>query len=219
MREFDYLTFDCYGTLIDWKSGIAQSISKAAGRLSMPPEKLMEAYVAVERKQEGDYKKYGEVLGNTFNALMAEMKLRVPKGASAQFVGSVPDWPAFPDTADSLRMLGKMGYRRYILSNIDNDLLSATIRRNGLEVDGTVTAEEVGSYKPSFGHWERFLRKTGAGVERVLHVAQSVYHDLVPAKKLGIESAWVNRYRDRLPSYVAPLFLADSLRDLTLLLE
>jgi 2-haloalkanoic acid dehalogenase type II len=219
VREFEYLTFDCYGTLIDWKKGIIDSIEKAAGRLPLPADRVMEAYVAAEKKQEGEYKKYREVLKGTFENLVGEVGLSVPKGASERFAGSVPKWPAFQDTAATLRRLGQLGYKRYILSNVDNDLLLGTISRNGLEVDGTVTAEDVGSYKPSPGHWVKFLEKTGAKKERVLHAAQSIYHDVLPTRVLGIASAWVNRYAEPLPPGVEPAYISDSLGNLAKMLE
>ena len=219
MRDFEYLTFDCYGTLIDWETGIVDSISRAAGKLPLPRDRLMAAYLEAEKRQEDDYMKYVQVLKSTFEVLSAGLGIAVSNGAAERFAHSVPDWPAFQDTASSLRRLGELGYRRYILSNVDDDILRATIRAHGLEVDGTVTAEQVRSYKPAPGHWERFFRETGAGRGQVLHVAQSVYHDLVPAKNLGLATAWVNRYREPMPANVAPNYVSDDLQGLVRLLE
>lgn len=216
--KYEYLTFDCYGTLIDWKTGIISSVEKVVGRLPSPPTELMNAYLLAEKREEGQYRKYREVLKRTFESLMGEMKLSLPGESSSRFAGSVPEWPAFNDTESSLRRLGERGYRRYILSNVDNDVLQETIRRNGLQVDGTVTAEEVGSYKPSPGHWTRFFEKTGAKKQVVLHVAQSMYHDIIPAKQLGISSAWVNRYDEPLPAGAEPTFISDSLENLVRML-
>jgi len=218
MTEFDWLTFDCYGTLIDWKAGIAESLERALGRLPLTRDELMEAYLAAEKEQEGEYKKYRQVLKGTFEKLASDMGISVSSRASTRFAESVPEWPAFKDSSAALKRLGELGYGRYILSNVDEDLLRETIRRNGLQVDGTVTAEEVGSYKPSPGHWIRFLGKTGAKREEVLHVAQSIYHDIAPTQLLGVASAWVNRYGEPLPADVQPWYVSDSLESLVKML-
>jgi FMN phosphatase YigB (HAD superfamily) len=112
-----------------------------------------------------------------------------------------------------------MGFKRYILSNVDDDLLELTITEHGLEVDGFVTAEEVGSYKPSLGHWREFMKRTGAREGQVLHVAQSVFHDIEPAEKMGLADAWINRYGQALPPDIHPLFISDDLANLVRLLK
>lgn len=175
---------------------------------------LLDAYVEAEKRQEGEYKSYREVLAGAAENLAARFGMEADPKALAGFAESVPRWPAFPDTPEALRRLGDKGYKRYILSNVDVDLLRATIRRSGLSVDGFVTAEECQSYKPALGHWLKFMAETGALKEDVLHVAQSVYHDIRPVERLGIASAWVNRYRQALPTDVSPLYITDSLRAL-----
>jgi 2-haloalkanoic acid dehalogenase type II len=219
IRNFAYLTFDCYGTLIDWKTGIVRSLEEAFGRPHADGVGLMAKYVEAEKAQEGAYKKYREVLKGTALQLARDLGARASEESAARFAASVPEWPAFKDTPDSLRALGEMGYKRYILSNVDEDLLRGTIRRQGLEVDGFVTAEEVKSYKPSFGHWMRFFEKTGASKREELHVAQSIFHDIIPAGELGVTSAWVNRYGEPLPQNVQPLYICDSLAHLVDLLR
>ncbi len=211
MTRYRYLTFDCYGTLIDWKAGINSALVSALGRTRLEGSGLMSAYLEAEKQEESVYKRYREVLRRTVLSLADALGAEVPESAASSFAGSVPSWPPFPDTAKFLRDMGASGYRRYILSNVDNDMLEETIRRNGLEVDGVVTAEEVGSYKPNAGHWLEFLRKTGATKDQVLHVAQSVYHDIVPAQNLGIASAWINRYRESLPPACAPSIVSGDL--------
>jgi len=212
--EFTYLTFDCYGTLIDWRKGIERELARAAGGVGLGGQLLLDAYVEAEKSQESTYKKYREVLSSTVKSMSTTLGVEVTDAAARDFAASVPRWPAFPDTARFLREMGARGYRRYILSNVDTDLLEETIRIQGLQVDGFVTAEEVGSYKPSIGHWERFILKTGAKKEGVLHVAQSVYHDVIPAQRLGIASAWVNWYNEPMPDGPAPLFVSDNLSHL-----
>ncbi|MDE1852120.1 MAG: HAD hydrolase-like protein [Thaumarchaeota archaeon] len=139
--------------------------------------------------------------------------------AARRFAGSVPRWPPFGDTSKFLQEMGSRGYKRYILSNVDNDLLEETIGNNGLEVDGFVTAEEVGSYKPRTDHWLEFLRRTGARKDEVLHVAQSVFHDIMPTQQLGIDSVWVNRYQEPLPADASPLIISDGLDSLATTLK
>lgn len=214
MTEFRYLTFDCYGTLIDWKTGIEQSLRSAFGNLPLGGKELLDAYVSAEKEEEESYRKYREVLGRTAMKLSRRVGFDASQSAANRFAGSVPTWPAFPDTREALKALGRKGYRRYILSNVDADLLIGTIENHGLEVDGFVTAEEVGSYKPNEAHWKRFMQKTGARKGELLHVAQSIYHDIVPTQMMGIASAWVNRYGERLPSNAQPSYIVDSLENL-----
>lgn len=215
---YKYLTFDCYGTLVDWKTGIKKALKSCLGELPLSGKGLLEAYVETEKEEESSYKKYREVLGSTAGRLANRYGATPNRESLVAFAGSVPDWPAFPDTYDALREFGRMGFSRYILSNVDTDLLRSTIEKQKLEVDGYVTAEEVGSYKPSPGHWLKFMGKTSAERNEILHVAQSLYHDILPAQRLGIEAAWVNRYRDQLQPSASPLFIADSLASVAQLL-
>lgn len=219
--EITHLTFDCYGTLIDWKSGMEINLRKTFGsRLRLNGKELLNLYTSLEAKEEGKpYKKYVRVMIDTAQRLAENLRIEISKAEAERFANSLPSWPAFKDTVAQLKTLGRMGLKRYILSNVDVDLLEETIGRNHLEVDGFVTAEEVRSYKPSFAHWSRFLEKTGVDKDLVLHVAQSIYHDIIPASRLGIKTAWINRYRNKLLDNAKPLFVCRSLRDLTQLLD
>ncbi len=217
--KFRFLTFDCYGTLVDWKTGIDTELKAALGSVPVGGKELLDAYVSAEKEQESTYRKYREVLGRTAVSLSSRLGVRVTPEAASEFAGSVPRWPAFPDTKGFLREMGSRGYKRYILSNVDNDLLEGTIRMNGLEVDGFVTAEEVGSYKPNHGHWLRFMQKTGARKEEVLHCAQSLYHDIAPTQSLGISSAWVNRYGEKLQAGLEPSIICDNRTHLATAIE
>lgn len=214
-----HLTFDCYGTLIDWRKGIERELARALGGVRLGGPALLSAYVEAEKAQESTYKRYSEVLRGTVNSMSGVLGVSVPDAAAREFASSVPRWPAFPDTAEFLHEMGARGFKRYILSNVDNDLLEETIRRHGLDVDGFVTAEEVGSYKPRPGHWERFFQKTGARRDGLLHVAQSVYHDIIPAGTMGLATAWVNRYQEPMPKAASPTFVTDSLAHLADLLD
>jgi len=179
---------------------------------------LLDAFMAEEKKEEMAYQTYREVLRRSALRLSKALGVEVGDSAANEFAASVPLWPAFSDTAAFLKDAGRSGYQRYILSNVDTDMLEGTIRNNGLEVDGYVTAEEVRSYKPRKAHWVRFFEKTKAGKEDVLHVAQSVFHDVVPVQEMGIAAAWVNRYGQPMPGNVHPEFVSDSLANLALLL-
>jgi len=217
--RFTHLTFDCYGTLIDWRAGIERELVGALGGIRISGQQRLAAYVEAEKSQESEYRKYREVLRRTIISLSGPLGMTIPDTAAQEFAGSVPEWPAFPDTAEALRSLGKKGYKRFILSNVDTDLLKETISHSGLSVDSYVTAEECKSYKPALGHWKSFMERTGAKKEEILHVAQSVYHDILPTGKLGIASAWVNRYGQPLPRDAAPLYICDSLASLVALVE
>lgn len=216
---YRYLTFDCYGTLIDWRTGIERELISALGPLHLRGQDLLNAYGTAERREEAEYKKYREVLRRSVLSMSRELGVKVSEEGARRFADSVPRWPAFPDTEKFLHDMGLKGLKRYILSNVDDDLLEGTIKNNRLEVDGFVTAEQVGSYKPRTGHWDEFLRRTGAAKQEVLHVAQSVYHDIIPTQGLGISSAWVNRYAEPLPAGASPLVISDSLAALASALE
>jgi 2-haloalkanoic acid dehalogenase type II len=217
--RFTHLTFDCYGTLIDWRAGIERELVSALGGLRLSGQELLSAYIEAEKSRESEYRKYRDVLRETVISMSSTLGVPVTDTAAREFAGSVPRWPPFPDTSKFLRDMGSRGFKRYILSNVDNDILEETIRRHGLEVDGFVTAEEVGSYKPRPGHWERLFQKTGARREGVLHVAQSVYHDIIPSQEMGLASAWVNRYHEPMPTAASPTFVTDSLTHLAELLD
>jgi len=218
VKRYRYLTFDCYGTLVDWKSGIEASLGAALGPAVRVEGGLLAAYLRAEKEEETTYKKYREVLRRAAIKVALSAGTEVDPRKADAFAASVPDWPAFADTKASLAGLSAKGYRLYILSNVDRDLLEGTIRSAGLVVDGFVTAEDTLSYKPAHGHWMTFMKRTGATPEEVLHVAQSVFHDIVPTQEIGIASAWVNRYGDRLPPEASPLYIADSLDGLSGLL-
>lgn len=217
--RYRYLTFDCYGTLVDWRSGIEREMVRALGGIRLGGKNLLDAYGAAERREESNFKKYREVLRLSVLSMSNDLGVPVGKEAADGFSASVPWWPLFPDTAAFLREMGSRGYRRYILSNVDNDLLEGTIKNGGLEIDGFVTSEEIGSYKPRTAHWTEFLRRTGASKDEVLHVAQSIFHDIFPAQQLGIDAAWVNRYTEPLPPEIAPSLISDSLANLAILVD
>jgi len=193
--KFQYLTFDCYGTLIDWRKGIEAHLGELLRKNGVvPKKKIFPIYVKFEAEEESGSKPYREILKNTATRIASHFGISVPEEQTEEFAKSVPHWMPFSDTTETLKELGRRGYKRVILSNVDRDLLRETILRNGLEVDGFITAEDVRSYKPAVGHWNTFLERYKASKESTLHIAQSIYHDVLPATKLGFKVAWINRY-------------------------
>lgn len=203
------LTFDCYGTLIDWETGLREAIRSAFPSVAPNPLALFfDAYLRHEMAVEaGPYRIYRDVVAEAAERAAAELGLALPCQAAHRLGASVGTWPPFPDTRKALRLL-RQRCRLGILSNVDRDLFAETARRLGVEFDFVVTAEEVKSYKPAHPHfyWGRVLvdRLPGfgdAGSELAragapdgwVHVAQSLLHDGVPARELGLPFVWINR--------------------------
>jgi 2-haloacid dehalogenase len=213
--EFTHLTFDCYGTLIDWRKGIEAHLGELLRNNGLPSEvSVFPLYVKLEAEEEGQYKTYREILRDTAVKVAEHLKVAIAEREAKTFAASVPMWPPFSDTVETLKELGKKGHKRIILSNVDKDILKETILRNGLDVDGYITAEDVGSYKPSVGHWRRFFDMYEAKKETTLHVAQSIFHDILPCSKLAISTAWINRYNEATPQWITPTYVFDDLRGL-----
>jgi len=217
--KFTHLTFDCYGTLIDWRKGIEAHLGELLRKNGLPSGvSVFPVYVKFEAEEEGQYKSYREVLRDTGVKVAEHLKVSIAENDAKMFAASVPSWPPFSDTVESLKALGKRGYKRVILSNIDKDILKETILQNGLDVDGYITAEDVGSYKPSLGHWNRFFDVYKTSKETTLHIAQSMFHDIIPCSKLAISTAWINRYSEATPPGISPTYVFDSLKSLMRLL-
>ena len=193
--QFDVLSFDCYGTLIDWERGILGAVRPvlANHRVTAAVETVLETYAVIESEIEaGPYRRYRDVLKAAMTRLCERFGF-IPNSTECDaIVGSLPDWTPFDDTVDALRGL-KSRYRLAIISNVDDDLFAGTNRHLGVEFDYIITAAQVGAYKPSPRVFEYALNKIGCGKSRLLHVAQSLYHDHVPAKKLGLSTVWINR--------------------------
>ena len=187
-----WATFDCYGTLVDWNAGIHGGLERLYGVEQAP--RLLERYHELEPQvQAEEYRPYGEVLTLTLEALAREVGYGLPEGESRALVDSLPQWPVFPDVVPALEELRRRGWQLAILSNSDRDLISASQKAIGVPFDLVVVAEDVGSYKPAHGHWERFFELTTADREHHVHVAGSHFHDVVPASELGLTTVWINR--------------------------
>ncbi|MFQ5775851.1 MAG: haloacid dehalogenase type II, partial [Kiloniellaceae bacterium] len=199
LTDFSALTFDCYGTLIDWETGIAQALRPWAARrgLAAGDDELLEAFARHENRLQAEHPGmlYPELLGRTLRAIAADFGARAGAEEEAAFGRSVKDWPAFPDSPGALAYL-KRHYRLVIVSNVDRASFRHSNDRLGVDFDLVVTAEDVGSYKPGLAHFESALARLadmGIPKEKVLHTAQSLFHDHVPAKKLGLTTMWINR--------------------------
>lgn len=196
------ITFDCYGTLIDWDAGLARSFVDIFGPVVAARRKeLFEAYVRIEAEIEGGpYCSYREVLAMVVERLARRFGWDLPPDRRDRLAELLPTWAPFADTHDALSRL-KTRYRLGVLSNIDRDLFAGTARRFPIEFDFVVTAQDVRSYKPDLRHFERFLAEH-ADRESWLHVAQSRFHDGRPANQLGIAFVWINRYNDPVDTMV-----------------
>ena len=185
-----WATFDCYGTLIDWNDGIRRELARVFGEERA--DALLHRYHGLERELEADgSRSYAEVLTEAMRGLGA------PPGEEDALACSLPSWEPFPEVPRALAELRDDGWRLAILSNTDPDFLAASLERIGVPVDLTVVASEIGSYKPAHRHWERFFAETGADRARHAHVAASLFHDVAPARELGLASVWINRLGER----------------------
>jgi 2-haloalkanoic acid dehalogenase type II len=212
-RRYDIVTFDCYGTLVDWEDGISSAFVREAAEdgIVLDRARVLGAYHELEPEIESsEYRTYREVLATTAVRVAQRLgwSLTVER---AQFLAeSLPRWEPFPDTNPSLQGLVARGHRLGILSNVDDDLLAQTRRHLSVPFDVLVTAQQVRSYKPAHGHFEEARRRIGGA--RWLHAAQSFFHDVVPARALGIPVAWINRKGESASAGIAPEL---ELRDLT----
>ena len=199
MASADVITFDCYGTLIDWEEGIRKAFRNAILKTGGDPDlesKASQAYEEEERKieKEKPHILYRDVLSKTSLAVSRKIGWKLPHADSTFLARELPNWTPFPDTNPSLAKLARH-HTLGILSNVDNDLLSGTVKHFTSPFEIKVTAENVKSYKPAFGHFEEARRIIGD--RSWVHVAGSQYHDIEPAVKLGIRAVWVNRKNAR----------------------
>ena len=185
-------TFDCYGTLIDWNTGIGDQLEHLFG--AERRDELLARYHRLEPEVQAEtYRSYAEVLSLTLERLASEAGLPIPEGDSGALARSLPDWPPFREVPAALAELRNRGWSLAILSNTDHALITQSQRALGVPIDVIVTAEDVSSYKPAHKHWERFFEQTTADRERHVHVAASLFHDVAPGRELGLTTVWINR--------------------------
>jgi 2-haloacid dehalogenase len=213
--RFEILTFDCYGTLINWEAGILPVLRRilSAHAISADDSTLLKLYGDFELDAEqGEFQPYREVLSSVVRQFGAAFGFEPSAEEVRTLPDSLPKWKPWPDTVDALRRL-KERYRLAILSNVDDDLFAGTRPQLGVEFDEVITAQQAQAYKPSVKIFELALGRIKAPAHRVLHVGQSIYHDVIPAQALGLATVWVNRPSAR-PG-VGAVKAADATPDLT----
>lgn len=197
--HFEALTFDCYGTLIDWEAGLIGAFRPIlqAHAVRVDDEDVLVRYAGHEAAAEaGPYLRYRDVLATGLRGVAAELDFDPTAAEVERFSGSVVDWPAFPDSAAALASL-KERFRLGVITNCDDDLFAASNARLGVDFDWIVTAQQAGSYKPAEANFHLAFERLGLPRDRILHVAQSLFHDHVPAKRLGLSTVWIDRRHDR----------------------
>ncbi len=199
-RAFEIVTFDCYGTLIDWEAGISGTFLAEAEKdgVRLDRRRILEAYAELEPEVEAEaFRSYREVLAGTALRVASRLGWSLPPGRAGFLPESLPGWAPFPDTNPALERLARSGLRLGILSNVDDDLLEGTCRHFTAPFDLRITAEQVRSYKPGRAHFLEARRRIGS--RGWLHAAQSYFHDVRPALGLEIPVAWINRKGEPLP--------------------
>lgn len=214
-ERFDALTFDCYGTLIDWEAGLSAALRAILEPRGIAPDRdaLLETYAHFEAEAERPpYRTYREVLAFAGRGVATTYRVEPTEDEIETFSGSVADWPAFPDSPAALALL-KTRFRLGVLTNCDDDLFAASNRRLGVAFDWVVTAQQARGYKPAVANFELLFARLSLPRDRILHVAQSLYHDHVPAQGLGLSSIWIDRRHDRVGA--GATMPADASPDLT----
>ena len=199
LSDFKILTFDCYGTLIDWETGIVGALQPflASHGATITRDDMLESFARHESAQEAETPGmiYSELLAEVHRRLCAEWNISGGEQDHRAFGASVGDWPAFPDSAAALSYLSSF-YKLVILSNVDRLSFAHSRRRLGAEFDAVYTAEDIGSYKPALRNFRYMidaLARSGHAIRDILHTAQSLYHDHAPANAVGLHSAWIDR--------------------------
>lgn len=209
-----YITFDCYGTLIDWDNGIRNSLIQLSDSkvLNLKIDELVKLYYKTELEIEQEmYRPYKEVLALTVERILKSQGIEGTEEDFQILVRTIPTWQPFPEVPETLRKLKEKGYKLIILSNIDDEIIEKSVQNIGVEFDGVVTAQQVKSYKPSHGHWEEMLKRFKADKDEVLHVAASYIHDIIPAKEQGFDCIWINRTHEEPSREIPPDEEFDSL--------
>jgi len=195
LSTFKLLTFDCYGTMIDWETGILSALRQvlAAHNKSIPGSALLELYSELELKAEqGEYLRYRDVLQSVVSGFGECLGFSPTAAEVRSLPESLATWQPFPDTVEALRKL-KSRYQIAVMSNVDDDLFAFTAPKLGIAFDHVITAQQAGCYKPCMGIFKLAESRIGVSRQQWLHIGQSIYHDVVPAQSLGIATVWVNR--------------------------
>ena len=193
--RFEILSFDCYGTLINWEEGILRCLHRVLTAYGKDADDatILQLYGDFEaRAEQGEYRCYRDVLQSVVKQFGEQLGFAPTGHETRSLPKSLPNWKPWPDTVSALREL-KQRFRLGIVSNVDDDLFAATLPQLGVKFDQIITAQRAGAYKPSLKIFELALRRIGVPAHRILHVGQSIYHDVLPAQSLGLATVWVNR--------------------------
>ena len=193
--RFQWISFDCYGTLVDWESGIATAVAAVLSSHGIRKSRaeILALFAEVEpRVQHASYLEYRRVLRRVMALIGGELGFQPSESDLTCLADSLPHWPVFPDTVGSLRAL-QSRFKLAVISNVDDDLFAGTATTLDVDFDAVVSAQQVRSYKPSLGHFHTAAARMAVATNAWLHVAESLYHDIAPANQLGIASVWVNR--------------------------
>ncbi len=193
MDHSRWATFDCYGTLVDWNGGIRGQLARLIS--DERAGELLERYHEIEPRiqSQNPTLRYRDVMAQGLAELARENGVTLAHDQEDALAQSLPEWPVFDDVRPALRQASDRGWKLALLSNTDRDLIEASMRSLGVPFELAIVASEVGSYKPAHGHWEAFTNATAADPKRHVHVAQSHFHDVVPATELGLPTVWINR--------------------------
>lgn len=195
-ERFQWLSFDCYGTLIDWETGISDAVADSLASLDirMSRSEILALFAEIEPQiqQGGRYLEYRRVLRRVMAMIGIKLGAQFSESEMNCLVNSIGSWPLFPDTIRALRAM-KSRYNLAIISNVDDDLFANTADALEVEFDAVVTAQQCGSYKPDLNNFRVAIERMGVEKGRWLHIAESLYHDIAPANELGIASVWVSR--------------------------
>lgn len=205
--DFKVLTFDCYGTLIDWENGILRSLRPFvnAHNIVIDDDALLALYGTCEAEAEhAAFRKYRDILCETMLGIAQRIGITPTEAETNALLEGFSEWLPFPDTVEALQKLASR-YRLVVVSNVDDDLFALSAQRLGVGFADVITAQQVGSYKPNLRNFETALHRVGVPKQQVLHVAQSLYHDIAPAKILGLSTVWVNRRAGKPGTGATPL--------------
>jgi 2-haloacid dehalogenase len=195
LTRFKVLTFDCYGTMIDWETGIFSALRPilAAHKRSIPDSELLQLYSELEASAEqGEFLRYRDVLQSVVRSFGERLGFSPTDAEVRSLPDSLANWQPFPDTVEALRKL-KSRYQLAVISNVDDDLFAATAPKLGVAFDHVITAQQAACYKPCMRIFKLAEERTGVSRDQWLHIGQSIYHDVIPAQSLGIATVWVNR--------------------------
>lgn len=197
MNTDKWMSFDCYGTLIDWRTGLLAALEQASPGNAQP---LLELHRTVEDEiqEGGSYRPYRQVLRESLHEMARRAGVTITPGTEDVLAQTLPTWPPYDDTVEALAGLRDDGWKLAILTNVDDDLIAPTLEAMGVPIDHLITAQTVRSYKPAPAHVDRLLADTGLDPRRWVHAAVALRHDLIPAKERGAVTAWVNRDAEEL---------------------